>query len=156
MLRIIYTNNNKPIGVRWTTTTTTLLLLILVGVGIQGIHSEVVSWSLKSSQLSDQQVTTSNSNVHHRSDKVRERERERLRECPRNTFESQSNLSYLFGLFGLFGLFMIIIVLNGDEKDCTELAPDKETLIVFSTLGGGLTAIDPITRLIRWTIADGI
>lgn len=27
--------------------------------------------------------------------------------------------------------------------------------MVFSTLGGGLTAIDPITSEIRWTIADG-
>lgn len=41
------------------------------------------------------------------------------------------------------------------KKGCTELTPDKETIIVFSTLGGGLTAIDPITKQIRWTIADG-
>jgi len=27
--------------------------------------------------------------------------------------------------------------------------------MVFSTLGGGLTAIDPVTSEIRWTIADG-
>ncbi|KNC31642.1 hypothetical protein FF38_11092 [Lucilia cuprina] len=39
-------------------------------------------------------------------------------------------------------------------KDCTDLARDEETLMVFSTLGGGLTAIDPITSEIRWTIAD--
>lgn len=29
-------------------------------------------------------------------------------------------------------------------------------LLVFSTLGGGLTAIDPITNEIRWSIADGL
>ncbi|EDX00216.1 uncharacterized protein Dyak_GE11077 [Drosophila yakuba] len=43
-----------------------------------------------------------------------------------------------------------------DEKtDCTDLARDEEALMVFSTLGGGLTAIDPVTSEIRWTIADG-
>ncbi|KRK02892.1 serine/threonine-protein kinase/endoribonuclease IRE1 [Drosophila yakuba] len=42
-----------------------------------------------------------------------------------------------------------------DEKtDCTDLARDEEALMVFSTLGGGLTAIDPVTSEIRWTIAD--
>ncbi|XP_037946227.1 serine/threonine-protein kinase/endoribonuclease IRE1 [Teleopsis dalmanni] len=40
------------------------------------------------------------------------------------------------------------------KEDCTDLARDEETLMVFSTLGGGLTAIDPITSEIRWTIAD--
>uniref|UniRef100_W8C6D6 non-specific serine/threonine protein kinase n=1 Tax=Ceratitis capitata TaxID=7213 RepID=W8C6D6_CERCA len=40
------------------------------------------------------------------------------------------------------------------RESCTELARDEETLMVFSTLGGGLTAIDPITSEIRWTIAD--
>uniref|UniRef100_A0A1I8MIC3 Uncharacterized protein n=1 Tax=Musca domestica TaxID=7370 RepID=A0A1I8MIC3_MUSDO len=59
------------------------------------------------------------------------------------------------------------IVVNDDDNDgvggglsqakqgCTDLARDEETLMVFSTLGGGLTAIDPITSEIRWTIADG-
>ncbi|XP_034116629.2 serine/threonine-protein kinase/endoribonuclease IRE1 [Drosophila albomicans] len=41
-----------------------------------------------------------------------------------------------------------------DKADCTDLARDEEALMVFSTLGGGLTAIDPITSEIRWTIAD--
>ena len=40
-------------------------------------------------------------------------------------------------------------------KDCTDVARDDETLLVFSTLGGGLTAIDPITSEIRWSIEDG-
>ncbi|XP_054726618.1 serine/threonine-protein kinase/endoribonuclease IRE1 [Anastrepha obliqua] len=40
------------------------------------------------------------------------------------------------------------------REACTDLARDEETLMVFSTLGGGLTAIDPITTEIRWTIAD--
>ncbi|XP_039970411.1 serine/threonine-protein kinase/endoribonuclease IRE1 [Bactrocera tryoni] len=40
------------------------------------------------------------------------------------------------------------------REACTDLARDEETLMVFSTLGGGLTAIDPITSEIRWTIAD--
>nr|XP_013098827.1 unnamed protein product [Stomoxys calcitrans] len=40
------------------------------------------------------------------------------------------------------------------KEGCTDLARDEETLMVFSTLGGGLTAIDPITSEIRWTIAD--
>ncbi|XP_034663834.1 serine/threonine-protein kinase/endoribonuclease IRE1 [Drosophila subobscura] len=44
---------------------------------------------------------------------------------------------------------------SSEEKtDCTDLARDEEALMVFSTLGGGLTAIDPITSEIRWTIAD--
>ncbi|KAH8273177.1 hypothetical protein KR018_010982 [Drosophila ironensis] len=42
---------------------------------------------------------------------------------------------------------------NG-KTDCTDLARDEEALMVFSTLGGGLTAIDPVTSEIRWTIAD--
>ncbi|KAH8292366.1 hypothetical protein KR054_009007 [Drosophila jambulina] len=41
-----------------------------------------------------------------------------------------------------------------DKTDCTDLARDEEALMVFSTLGGGLTAIDPVTSEIRWTIAD--
>ncbi|XP_067612639.1 serine/threonine-protein kinase/endoribonuclease IRE1 [Eurosta solidaginis] len=40
------------------------------------------------------------------------------------------------------------------REACTDLARDEETLMVFSTLGGGLTAIDPITSEIRWNIAD--
>lgn len=48
---------------------------------------------------------------------------------------------YHFHIYGLQG--------------CTDLARDDETLIVFSTLGGGLTAIHPITSEIVWTIVDG-
>uniref|UniRef100_U5ELH4 non-specific serine/threonine protein kinase n=1 Tax=Corethrella appendiculata TaxID=1370023 RepID=U5ELH4_9DIPT len=40
------------------------------------------------------------------------------------------------------------------EADCTAVAKDEETLLVFSTLGGGLTAIDPLTSEIRWSIDD--
>lgn len=40
-------------------------------------------------------------------------------------------------------------------QDCTDVARDDETLLVFSTLGGGLTAIDPITSEVRWKIEDG-
>ncbi|XP_068157925.1 serine/threonine-protein kinase/endoribonuclease IRE1 isoform X1 [Drosophila tropicalis] len=43
---------------------------------------------------------------------------------------------------------------GGSGKECTDLARDEEALMVFSTLGGGLTAIDPVTSEIRWTIAD--
>uniref|UniRef100_A0A1A9WJ68 non-specific serine/threonine protein kinase n=1 Tax=Glossina brevipalpis TaxID=37001 RepID=A0A1A9WJ68_9MUSC len=43
---------------------------------------------------------------------------------------------------------------SNSKKGCTEVARDEETLMVFSTLGGGLTAIDPITSEIRWIIAD--
>uniref|UniRef100_A0A182U6W6 Uncharacterized protein n=1 Tax=Anopheles melas TaxID=34690 RepID=A0A182U6W6_9DIPT len=39
-------------------------------------------------------------------------------------------------------------------KDCTAVAKDEETMLVFSTLGGGLTAIDPLTGETRWSIAD--
>lgn len=35
------------------------------------------------------------------------------------------------------------------------MARDDETLLVFSTLGGGLTAVDPITSEVRWSIDDG-
>lgn len=36
------------------------------------------------------------------------------------------------------------------------MARDDETLLVFSTLGGGLTAVDPITSEVRWSIDDGV
>lgn len=41
------------------------------------------------------------------------------------------------------------------NQGCTDVARDDETLLVFSTLGGGLTAVDPITSEIRWIIDDG-
>ncbi|XP_058119548.1 serine/threonine-protein kinase/endoribonuclease ire-1 [Anopheles ziemanni] len=40
------------------------------------------------------------------------------------------------------------------QQDCTAIAKDEETLLVFSTLGGGLTAIDPLTGETRWSIDD--
>lgn len=40
-------------------------------------------------------------------------------------------------------------------QDCTEVAKNDETLLVFSTLGGGLTAVDPLTSEVRWSIDDG-
>uniref|UniRef100_A0A1Q3FEV2 non-specific serine/threonine protein kinase n=1 Tax=Culex tarsalis TaxID=7177 RepID=A0A1Q3FEV2_CULTA len=40
------------------------------------------------------------------------------------------------------------------NEDCTAVVPAEETLLVFSTLGGGLTAIDPMTGETRWSIAD--
>uniref|UniRef100_A0AAG5CTX8 non-specific serine/threonine protein kinase n=1 Tax=Anopheles atroparvus TaxID=41427 RepID=A0AAG5CTX8_ANOAO len=40
------------------------------------------------------------------------------------------------------------------QQDCTDVAKDEETLLVFSTLGGGLTAIDPLTGETRWSIDD--
>uniref|UniRef100_A0A2M4A0B0 non-specific serine/threonine protein kinase n=1 Tax=Anopheles triannulatus TaxID=58253 RepID=A0A2M4A0B0_9DIPT len=42
----------------------------------------------------------------------------------------------------------------GSQQDCTAVAKDEETMLVFSTLGGGLTAIDPLTGETRWSIAD--
>lgn len=39
-------------------------------------------------------------------------------------------------------------------KDCTDLARDEETLLVFSTINGGFIAIDPITSETRWVIDD--
>ncbi|ALC47341.1 Ire1 [Drosophila busckii] len=47
-----------------------------------------------------------------------------------------------------------VVSSDEDKADCTDLARDEEALMVFSTLGGGLTAIDPTTSEIRWTIAD--
>lgn len=41
------------------------------------------------------------------------------------------------------------------SQDCTDIARDDVPLLVFSTLGGGLTAVDPITSEIRWSIDDG-
>lgn len=41
------------------------------------------------------------------------------------------------------------------KQDCTDIARDDVHLLVFSTLGGGLTAIDPITSEVRWSIEDG-
>ncbi|XP_075146915.1 serine/threonine-protein kinase/endoribonuclease Ire1 [Haematobia irritans] len=49
---------------------------------------------------------------------------------------------------------VVIDEIRVSKEGCTDLARDEETLMVFSTLGGGLTAIDPITSEIRWTIAD--
>ncbi|XP_058822691.1 serine/threonine-protein kinase/endoribonuclease IRE1 [Topomyia yanbarensis] len=40
------------------------------------------------------------------------------------------------------------------NEDCTAVAKDEETLLVFSTLGGGLTAIDPLSGETRWSISD--
>ena len=40
------------------------------------------------------------------------------------------------------------------QEDCTAVAKDEEALLVFSTLGGGLTAIDPLTSETRWSFAD--
>uniref|UniRef100_A0A182M786 non-specific serine/threonine protein kinase n=1 Tax=Anopheles culicifacies TaxID=139723 RepID=A0A182M786_9DIPT len=40
------------------------------------------------------------------------------------------------------------------QQDCTAVAKDEETMLVFSTLRGGLTAIDPLTGETRWSIAD--
>lgn len=41
------------------------------------------------------------------------------------------------------------------QQDCTDIARDDVPLLVFSTLGGGLTAVDPITSEVRWSIEDG-
>lgn len=41
------------------------------------------------------------------------------------------------------------------KQDCTDIARDDVHLLVFSTLGGGLTAVDPITSEVRWSIEDG-
>lgn len=49
---------------------------------------------------------------------------------------------------------LLVAVASAEKEDCTDLARDEETLLVFSTLGGGLTAIDPLTSEIRWTIDD--
>lgn len=40
-------------------------------------------------------------------------------------------------------------------QDCTDIARDDVPLLVFSTLGGGLTAVDPITSEVKWRIEDG-
>lgn len=39
-------------------------------------------------------------------------------------------------------------------QDCTDLAKDEEPLLVFSTLGGGLVAVDPVSTEVRWRIED--
>ncbi|XP_055543489.1 serine/threonine-protein kinase/endoribonuclease IRE1 [Wyeomyia smithii] len=61
--------------------------------------------------------------------------------------------------FLLLILFVVLQVVNDGiashrNEDCTAVAKDEETLLVFSTLGGGLTAIDPLSGEIRWSIAD--
>lgn len=40
-------------------------------------------------------------------------------------------------------------------QDCTDVARDGEPLLVLSTLGGGLTALDMATNEIKWSIDDG-
>ncbi|XP_052869264.1 serine/threonine-protein kinase/endoribonuclease IRE1 [Anopheles cruzii] len=44
--------------------------------------------------------------------------------------------------------------LSEQQQDCTAVAKDEETMLVFSTLGGGLTAIEPLTGETRWSIDD--
>lgn len=46
------------------------------------------------------------------------------------------------------------VIASASKQGCTDVARDEEPLMVFSTLGGGLTAIDPITSEIRWSISD--
>ncbi|XP_058446373.1 serine/threonine-protein kinase/endoribonuclease IRE1 [Malaya genurostris] len=43
---------------------------------------------------------------------------------------------------------------SSGSEDCTAVAKDEETLLVFSTLGGGLTAIDPLSGETRWSMKD--
>ncbi|XP_053692235.1 serine/threonine-protein kinase/endoribonuclease IRE1 [Sabethes cyaneus] len=59
----------------------------------------------------------------------------------------------------LLGILVVLLQTINDgiasrSEDCTAVAKDEETLLVFSTLGGGLTAIDPLSGEIRWSIAD--
>ncbi|XP_019557207.3 serine/threonine-protein kinase/endoribonuclease IRE1 [Aedes albopictus] len=64
---------------------------------------------------------------------------------------------------GIFQMLIVTLLLvwpthaeSGPKRneDCTAVAKDEETLLVFSTLGGGLTAIDPMTGEVRWSIED--
>lgn len=52
-------------------------------------------------------------------------------------------------------VFILVFVMICSQE-CTDVARDDETLLVFSTLGGGLTAVDPITSEVRWSIDDGM
>lgn len=54
----------------------------------------------------------------------------------------------------MFHVFIVVFVMIC-LQECTDVARDDETLLVFSTLGGGLTAVDPITSEVRWSIDDG-
>lgn len=63
-------------------------------------------------------------------------------------------------LVSLFWLQFAAIIASDNNKNeevgagCTDVARDDETLLVYSTLGGGLTAVDPVTSEIRWQIED--
>lgn len=39
-------------------------------------------------------------------------------------------------------------------QECTDIARDQETYLLISTLGGGLTAVDPITSETKWFIEE--
>uniref|UniRef100_A0A336M6W9 non-specific serine/threonine protein kinase n=1 Tax=Culicoides sonorensis TaxID=179676 RepID=A0A336M6W9_CULSO len=57
-------------------------------------------------------------------------------------------------------IFIPLLLNNGNliaserTEDCTELAKDEEPLLVFSTLGGGLVAVDPLSSEVRWQMED--
>ncbi|XP_021710632.1 serine/threonine-protein kinase/endoribonuclease IRE1 [Aedes aegypti] len=64
-------------------------------------------------------------------------------------------------IFQMLPLLLVILLMGAHSEsvpkrneDCTAVAKDEETLLVFSTLGGGLTAIDPMTGEVRWSIED--
>lgn len=44
---------------------------------------------------------------------------------------------------------------SATKQDCTDVARDDDPLLVLSTLGGGLTALDMRTNEIKWSIEDG-
>lgn len=83
-------------------------------------------------------------------------------------FHNIENISVIMGLIVKGArimdiLLMILLVVlqavnDGNashrNEDCTAVAKDEETLLVFSTLGGGLTAIDPLSGEMRWSIDD--
>ncbi|XP_055853155.1 serine/threonine-protein kinase/endoribonuclease IRE1 [Episyrphus balteatus] len=64
-------------------------------------------------------------------------------------FKQQNNL-----IKRLVCFWFCVAIASATKQGCTDVARDEEPLMVFSTLGGGLTAIDPITSEIRWSISD--
>lgn len=64
--------------------------------------------------------------------------------------EREVNKTLIHSLYNVAYLLLMNVL-----QDCTDIARDDVPLLVFSTLGGGLTAVDPITSEIRWSIDDG-
>ncbi|XP_026470548.1 serine/threonine-protein kinase/endoribonuclease IRE2-like, partial [Ctenocephalides felis] len=60
---------------------------------------------------------------------------------------------FIYLLFILLTKFSLVLLIE-NKQTCTDVARDDENLLVLSTLGGKLIALDPLTGSKRWSIDD--